>query len=415
MTDVHHPAPLPPARTLDRRRQWQLLALVGAGIAIVFLVATLGHWAAVPKTEAAPTAPPGTFRPTPDQLRQLKTMTVGTSLDDRQVDATGTISVDEDHSTPVLLPFAGQVAQVFVQAGQHVAQGQPLLAIASPDVVEARNALAAAQAGRATASAQLQIATDAAARQQAIYQTAGGALKDYRQSQSDLVAARSVLASADSAFAAARDKLALFGQSGGGDPMSTRSIFRSPVTGTVATRDVAPGQYVGAGGDKPVMTVADLSRVWLIAQLAESDSAAVHVGDRVQVTTPAYPGRTFDARIANIAAQLDPATHRLPVRATVANPDGALKPQMFASFAIRRATDMSGNGGAAIRVPSAAVVHEGDSARVWVLGANGLLHAQPVQVSDSTDTTDTIAAGLKRGDRIVTAGALFVNEAGSGA
>lgn len=411
MTDLHHTEPLPPARTLDRRRQWQLLALAAAAIVLVFLLATVSHWLSTPRQEAAQTTPPGTFRATPDQLKQLKTMTVGESLDDRQVNATGVISVDEDHSTPVLLPFAGQVAQVFVQAGQHVAKGQPLLQIASPDVVEARNALAAAQAQRATAAAQLQIATDTAARQQAIYQTAGGALKDYRQSQSDLVAARSVLASADSALAAARDKLALFGQQGGGNPLSTQSIFRSPVSGTVATRDVAPGQYVGAGGDKPVMTIADLSRVWLIAQLPESDTAAVHVGDRVQVTTPAYPGRTFDARIDNIAAQLDPATHRLPVRATVANPDGALKPQMFASFQISRAVDP----GSAIRVPSAAVIHEGDSARVWVLGANGLLHSQPVQVSDSTDTTDTIASGLKRGDRIVTAGALFINEAGNGA
>ncbi|WP_174298716.1 efflux RND transporter periplasmic adaptor subunit, partial [Sphingomonas bacterium] len=208
--------------------------------------------------------------------------------------------------------------------------------------------------------------------------------------------------------------------SDGGGASSTRTTYRSPVAGTVATRDVAPGQYVGAGGDKPVMTIADLSRVWLIAQLAESDAASVRVGDRVRVVTPAYPGRAFDARIDNIAAQLDPATHRLPVRATVANPDLALKPQMFARFAIRRAA--SGDGGGreggreeTIRVPSAAVVHEGDSARVWVVGRNGLLHSQPVQVSDSTDATDTIASGLKRGDRIVTAGALFVNEAGSGA
>ncbi len=411
MTDLHHLEPLPAARTIDRRRQWQLLGLAAVAIGLVFLVSAASRWFATPAQETTASTPPGTFRVTPDQLRQLKTMTVGETLDDRQVNATGTISVDEDHSTPVLLPFAGQVAQVYVQAGQHVAQGQPLLQIASPDVVEARNALAAANAQRVTAAAQLQIAADNAARQQAIYQTAGGALKDTRQSQSDLVAARSVLATADSGLAAARDKLALFGQSGGGNPLSTQSTYRSPVSGTVASRDVAPGQYVGAGGDKPVMTIADLSRVWLIAQLAESDTAAVHVGDRVQVTTPAYPGRSFEARIDNIAAQLDPATHRLPVRATVANPDGALKPQMFASFAIRRAAEM----GSAIRVPSAAVVHEGDSARVWVVGANGLLRSQPVQVSDSTDTTDTIASGLQRGDRIVTAGALFVNEAGSGA
>lgn len=414
MTDLHHHEPLPAARALDKRQQWRLLAFAAAAIALVFVVSAILRRAAAPTQEAEPAAARGTFRATPEQLGQLKVMTVGDTPDDRRVDATGVISVDENHSTPVLLPYAGQVSDVYVQAGQHVAQGQPLLRIASPDVVEARNALATASAQRDTASAQLKIATDTAARQQAIYQTAGGALKDFRQSQSEVVVAQAALASADAALGAARGKLALFGQSGaqaGGEGLATQSIYRSPVAGTVVGRDVAPGQYVGAGGDKPVMTVADLSRVWLIAQLAESDAAAVHVGDRVQVVTPAYPGRVFDARIDNIAAQLDPATHRLPVRATVANPDLALKPQMFARFAIRRAADP----GAAIRVPAAAVIHEGESARVWLVEANGVLRSTPVLVSDSTDATDTIASGLKRGDRIVTAGALFVNEAGSGA
>ncbi|WP_447407629.1 efflux RND transporter periplasmic adaptor subunit, partial [Clostridium perfringens] len=84
-------------------------------------------------------------------------------------------------------------------------------------------------------------------------------------------------------------------------------------------------------------------------QVAESDASDVHVGDAVTVTTPALPGRTFYATIDLVGAALDPQTHRLPVRASIANPDGALKPQMFASFAIR-----SRRQGEAIRVPAAA-------------------------------------------------------------
>lgn len=419
MTNGHEAQPLPPARTLDRGQQMRLLAVAAAVIVVLFLLSRLVSWGGAPAEPAAPATPPGTFRPTPDQLRQMRIETVGDSRDDRQVDATGVIGVDEDHSTPVLLPYAGQVAQVFVQAGQHVAQGQPLLRIASSDFVEARNALATAAAQRSTAEAQLRIAADNASRQQAIYQTAGGALKDYRQAQTDQVAAQATLRSADAALSAARDKLALFGKNAGevsrmqqaGSPdQSSQTVYRSPVSGVVATRDVAPGQYVGAGGDKPIMTIADFGRVWLIAQLPESDAAAVHVGDRVQVETPAYPGRTFNAVVDNVAAQLDPATHRLPVRATVANPDGALKPQMFARFAIRQRVDT----GEAIRVPTGAVIHEGDSARVWVLAPGGVLRSRPVQVSAMNEREETIASGLARGERIVTAGAIFVNEAGSG-
>ncbi|MFX8441226.1 efflux RND transporter periplasmic adaptor subunit, partial [Acinetobacter baumannii] len=87
------------------------------------------------------------------------------------------------------------------------------------------------------------------------------------------------------------------------------------------------------------------------------------LGDQVEVTTPAVPGRVFHARIDNIGAALDPNTHRLPVRAAVDNPNYLLKPQMFASFTIRRA--LSGTVGAL--VPAAAIIHEGDRARVWVM------------------------------------------------
>ncbi len=419
MTDIHPAHPLPAARALGRAQQRRVLLIAAASIVVLLLAGRAWHWIAPPSDTPAAALPAGTFQATPEQLAQMKVETVGDGIAGSHVDATGTISVDEDHSTPVLLPYSGQVAEVFVQAGQHVVRGQPLLKIASPDFVEARNTLAATAAARATAAAQLKIATDNAARQQAIYQTAGGALKDYRQAQSDAVTAQSALRSTDAALTAARDKLALFGkdpdevgrlQAGGGAASSTKTLYRSPVSGVVATRDVAPGQYVGAGGDKPVMTIADFGHVWLIAQLPEGDAASVHVGDPVEVTTPAYPGRTFHAVIDNVAAALDPATHRLPVRATVANPGEALKPQMFASFQIARAAAP----GAALLVPAAAVIHEGDTARVWVLGPNRLLHAQTVTIAGDSEGMEAIAGGLRRGDRIVTAGALFVNEAGSG-
>ncbi|WP_174284579.1 efflux RND transporter periplasmic adaptor subunit [Sphingomonas bacterium] len=419
MIDFDHEPPLPTARRLGTAGQGRWLLIAAAVVVAVFVVTMVWRRIATPVDTPAPPLPAGTFRATPEQLAQMKIAVVGNGVADSHVDATGTISVDEDHSTPVLLPYSGQVTEVFVQAGQHVVRGQPLLKIASPDFVEARGTLASTAAARATAAAQLKIASDNAARQQAIYQTAGGALKDYRQAQSDVVTAGATLRSADAALTAARDKLALFGKdpaevarlqtAGDGNGTSTQTTYRSPVAGVVASRGVAPGQYVGAGGDKPVMTIADFGHVWLIAQLPEGDAASVHVGDAVEVTTPAYPGRTFHAVVDNVAAALDPATHRLPVRATVVNPGEALKPQMFASFQIARA-----GPGAALLVPAAAVIHEGDSARVWVLGPDRLLRARTVVVSGDSDGMAVIAGGLKRGDRIVTAGALFVNEAGAG-
>jgi cobalt-zinc-cadmium efflux system membrane fusion protein len=159
------------------------------------------------------------------------------------------------------------------------------------------------------------------------------------------VAAQSALRSANSALGAARDKLEIFGKTTGeiGKLENAHDVagyhpettFRAPIAGVIASRAVAPGQFVQAGGSTPVLTIANPSRVWLVAQLAESDAPRVHLGDEVDVTVSAYPGRSFKAVIDNIASALDPISHRLPVRATIANPDGALKPQMFASFTIR--------------------------------------------------------------------------------
>jgi cobalt-zinc-cadmium efflux system membrane fusion protein len=410
---THSPAtPLPPARSLDRSRQLRLVAVAALVLlGLWLLVAAVRHLAAPPPPPAE-AAPAGTFRATPAQLAQMRIEPVRGGDAAGTVQATGTIGVDEERSTPVLLPFSGQVTDVLVAAGQRVAKGQPLLRVASADYNNARGTLTAAQAQQRTAAAQLKIAEDNARRQEEIYRTAGGALKDYRQAQSDLVTARSAVLTADSAAATARSQLALVG---GAKPSGALATYTAPVSGVVVARNVAAGQYVGAGGDKPLLTIADLSTVWLVAQLAESEAGAVKLGDAVTVTTPAYPGRQFRATIDNIAAALDPATHRLPVRASVANPGDMLKPQMFASFAIQRAPGGAHAGPAGgVLVPSQAVIHEGDGARVWLSLGHGLLRAQAVTVADSADGFDTITAGLKPGDRIVTAGALFVNQAGIG-
>jgi cobalt-zinc-cadmium efflux system membrane fusion protein len=413
------PSSIPTATALPASRQIRLLALAVAVIVGIALLVALVHRLGRHEEPVPAPLPEGTFRPTPDQLSQLGIQTIGEGSDPSGITATGTISVDEDHSTPVVLPYSGQVRDVFVQAGQRVVQGQPLLSIASPDFVDARNALFAAAATRNTAASQLKVAQDNATRQAAIYQTAGGALKDYRQAQNDLVSAQSALRSADAALGAARDKLSLLGKStgevdkleGAGEVAGiyAQTTYHAPVAGTIATRDVAPGQYVGAGGDKPVMTISNLGHVWLVAQVDQSAAAKVHLGDPVQVLTPAYPGRVFHAVIDNIGATLDPITHRLPVRATVANPDEALKPQMFASFTIQRR-----DPGSALLVPSSAVIHEGDDARVWVLGRDRILHVRRVTVVDSENGMDHIGAGLAPGEAIVTSGAIFVNEAGLG-
>jgi hypothetical protein len=148
--------------------------------------------------------------------------------------------------------------------------------------------------------------------------------------------------------------------------------------------------------------------------VAETDAPRVQLGDHVAVTTTALPGREFDAVIDNVGAQIDPVTHRLTVRATIANPDGALKPQMFANFTIRtpmtaKATHPMG----LVSVPSLAVIHEGDSARVWVYLGKGRVKSREVTAGESHDGFVTILSGLKPGEKVVSAGRSSSTKPGS--
>jgi cobalt-zinc-cadmium efflux system membrane fusion protein len=409
---------LPEPRRLPLREQGRWLLLIILGIVLLGL-AGLGLKSLIsyhPRPE--PALPPGAFRPSPDQLAQLRFTRVQLGADADLLKASGSISADGDHSTPILLPYSGQVLEVMVEPGQRVIRGQALLRVASPELVDARNALLGASAQQSSAAGALRLAQANLVRQKAIYETAGGAMKDYLQAQTDLVTAQSNAQAADSSLRAARDRLGLFGKSsaetdalatsGAARSGTASTLYRSPVTGIVADREVAPGQFLSAGGATPLMTITDPAHVWLVAQLAESDAADIRLGDQVVVSTPALPGRSFTATIDNIAASLDPVTHRLPVRATVGNPDGALKPQMFASFVIHRALQ----GATGVLVPANAVIHEGDSARVWVLGRDRLLYGRPVLAGETEGGFTRILRGLSPGDTVVTRGAIFVNEAG---
>ncbi len=143
-----------------------------------------------PHSQRAEILPPDTLRLTHEQLSQLKFAPVRFGANATLVRASGAIAVDADHSTPILLPFSGQVVHVFVEADQRVTKGTPLLAVASPELGDARNALLTAAAQVTSTGQSVRIAQQNAARMKAIHETAGGALKDDLQAQADLVTAQ---------------------------------------------------------------------------------------------------------------------------------------------------------------------------------------------------------------------------------
>ncbi len=387
----------------------QIVAVAAAGalllLALVVLPAALR--AAGSKPEATPPAPPpGTFQPTREQWRGLSFAAAEPMGFADQVSTSGRIALDEDASVQVTPPFSGRVVSVPVKAGDRVAKGQVMLSAEASEVAQARGDLAAAAAALTTAKAQAEVAITNAARQQALYKINGAALKDVQQAQSDATSARDTLRSDEAALALVRARLDVLQASAGPGALAT---VRAPIAGVVTQRQVGPGQYLNAtsnGATTPIFTVSDVSRVWLSADVREEDTARLHLGDPVAVTVSGLPGRTFHTRLDYVAPALDPATRRLTVHATLANPDGVLKPEMFADFALD-----AGPAEQAVGVPSSAVIYEGDTARVWIAGPGHALGLRQIKAGRTQGGEVEVLSGLRPGERVVTSGALFIDRA----
>jgi len=285
--------------------------------------------------------------------------------------------------------------------------------------VQAQNDLITAVSALNTAQSQLNLAQVNEKRQHEVYLAKGGALKDWQQSQAELSTAQNNLRSAETALAAVRNRLRILGRSDAeisafenepnAQKMNSEALVRAPVAGTVTQRQVGLGQYINSastGASNPLYSISNLSTVWLVANVREMDAPLVHIGDPVEVRVLAYPGRVFKAKITWVASSIDPNIHRLPVRAEVENPDGALKPMMFASFGI-----ITGGDTIAPAVPQSAVVYEGEEARVWVARDDGTVAARSIRIGRSSNGMVEVSTGLNPGEKVVTSGTLFIDRA----
>lgn len=412
----------PERRGSSNRTQIMILLVVAGSLVAAFLLGPALLDRVRPKRGAAEAAPvlAGGFVPTATQWANLKILPVKLETFRTTQETDGKIAIDDDLTTPVFSPFSGRVAKLFARAGDQVQAGAPLLAIEASEFVQGQNDLVMAVNTLNTARAQLRLTQANERRQRELFQANAGAQKDWQQAQVDLATAQGGLNGAEIALGAVRNRLRILGKSDKeiGDLEAGRdsqrfnpsSILTAPISGTVTQRQVGLGQYIVAqsnGGSTAVFSIGDLSRVWLVANIREIDAPVVHVNDPVEVHVLAYPGRTFHATVIYVAASIDPNTHRLPVRAEIDNADGALKPEMYATFSI-----ITGKEGASPAVPNSAVVYEGDRARVFIADpAAKTVALRAITVGRSNGGLVEVTEGLKAGESIVTSGALFIDRA----
>ncbi|WP_343525497.1 efflux RND transporter periplasmic adaptor subunit [Sphingomonas sp.] len=367
--------------------------------------------------DAAPqrkgTLPPGEFRPTDQQWANLRFVQAGGEQYAPALLTDGQIATDDDHTTQLFSPFTGRVSRIFVKPGDVVHRGQPVYAIAASELVQGRSDIATAQASVAAAHKALSVAQANAARQQALLAVQGAAQRDVQQAQSDLAAARSTLASSEAQLSAARGRLQVLGLGGTTGGGEDEAIVRSPIDGTVTARAAGIGQYVesaASGASAPLFTISDLSHVWLVANVREADAGKLKRGAMLSVQVPAFPGRRFDARVYYIAPVVDPNTRRIVVRAQIANPDGALRPNMFASARLSDGATVP-----AVEIPAMAVLYEGEDAHVWVAHPQRhSLSLRAIRTGTSTGDAVTVTQGLAPGEAVVTAGSVFIDRANGG-
>ncbi len=350
-------------------------------------------------------------RVVPDQMHQLEVVKVESYAFLDQRSAIGQIAFNEDASTPVMTPFSGRVTRLIAKVGDQVKRGDPLLEIDSPEQVPPQNEFIAAQGARNKARSQLNLAQIVEKRARDLYEGKAAPFKDVQQAEAQLAAAQGDMRSSETAFEAARIRLRILGHADAeiSELEQTGTITRvtritAPIDGTVISRKVGPGQHVKSDSAEALYVIADVSTMWLKAQIFEQDIAFIRVGQEIEAKVAAAPNRTFTARIANMGSASDLATRRVMVRSEIGNPDGVLKSEMFATFKIGIAEPS-----VAPAVPVDAVIREADVATVWVLTEPMLFKRRVVEIGIEQNGLTQIRRGLAVGEQVISRGAIFVD------
>ncbi|MGO8910053.1 MAG: efflux RND transporter periplasmic adaptor subunit [Bradyrhizobium sp.] len=312
--------------------------------------------------------------------------------------AVGTIDFNENLLVQVFSQYQGKILKAFYNIGDEVQAGNVLFTIDSPDLLAAESTLLAA-------AGVLELQKRTLARMISLLKVGGSAQKDVDQSTSDEQ-------TAEGNFKAAKDAVRIFGKTDAeveqivaDRKVDSTLVVPSPISGRIVTRNAAPGFLTQPGNPPAPFSVADLSTMWMLANVIETDAPAYKLGQAVEVTVPAYPDKVFKGHVTALGAMIDPNTHRQLVRSEIDDPEHLLRSGMFASFVIR-----VGEPVRSLAVPAEGVVREGDGTMtVWVTKDSRRFTKRTVKVGLQQDGWTQILEGLSPEDTAVLDGAVFLS------
>ena len=324
----------------------------------------------------------GVFSPTAAQWATLTIEPVTRQVFRSEHVTEGKIAVDEDRSTPVFSPYSGRIIKLLAKPGDAVVSGQALFSIEATDMVQAQNDFIAGLAAKNKAISQRAFAEIDEKRYRTLARDKAIPQRDYEQAQTALVAAQNDVRAAETGLEAVRNRLRILGktdeeitafeQTGRINP---ETPIYSPISGVVVSRKVGPGQYINTATSTDwAYVIGDLSTVWLVAYVRETNFAKVQNGQQISFTLLGRPGEVYRSNIKYVATTIDPSSQRLMIRTTVKNPSGVLKPEMYASVSI-----FTDEGDSWPAVPRDAVIYEGNTAHVWVASDNKAIERRRIK------------------------------------
>ena len=287
----------------------------------------------------------------------------------------GNVQANERRLAYVQTRFAGWIRQVYVDAtGDFVRKGQPLFTIYSPDLVTTEEEYLLAKKNAA-------------------------ALKESSVS--------GVASGAESLFSAAKERLLQWeippseiAKLDGTGSVITNLTINSPVSGYVTEKNALPNMYVQP--ETKLYTVADLSEVWVLAQVFQNDAGKIKPGDPAEVTVDAYPGKVFNGRVDYVLPQVDTMTRTLPVRLVLSNPELKLRPGMYVNVTLELPL------GRQLTVPASAVFHSGTRSLVFAYRGEGNIEPREVELGPRVGDQQVLK-GVRAGEQIVTSANFLID------
>ncbi len=301
----------------------------------------------------------------------------------------GIVESDPARTAAVLTPLGGRILEIKVALGDRVRRGQVLAVIDSPDLGQAYD-------DNDKAADIFQLAQKNLARQEEQFKLGTVSTRDLDQARSDNT-------QATAEYARTQARLKILGMPAGGKRHSTLLSIYSPVSGSVTALNVATGNMIN-DPTQPIMTVADLSTVWVTALVPEKDLAMVAKGQDAEVSLSAYPGRTLHGKVLFVSDVIESDSRRDKLRIAFPNADVSLKPNMFATVTLL------GPKQTRVLLPTSALLMNNDRTTVFVATAPWTFERRPIAAQLQEGATVALDSGVTPGEQVVVKGGILLND-----